>query len=172
MEYKIWAVIWIMSRMSQNRLVGAWIFWQINIVKNVVIEGCRAECKCIMKCLFKGLSFDVQARDILLWEKQKNKKNSKKTFEAAVKSVIGGVGKLLTRTWKCRPYRKDDFSGNMLQGWERIVSGGLSYKAGDLSRSSGGWEDDIAWVWKVDDLTPLRPLCRHAHTHTRWLVLI
>lgn len=48
--------------------------------------------------------------------------------------------------------RKDDSQRQrcvqacVLQLWERIVSGGLSYGAGDASRSGGGREDDTAPV--------------------------
>lgn len=40
----------------------------------------------------------------------------------------------------------------MLQRWEWNVSQGLSFKGGGLSRSGGGWKDNIAGAEKVDDL--------------------
>lgn len=73
---------------------------------------------------------------------------------------------VFTQTQKCRPYRKDSISGNsafLSQRWERNVSSGLSYKGTDLSRSSGGWEDDIVF-WNVDEPTP-----PSVTTHTNWV---
>lgn len=54
---------------------------------------------------------------------------------------------------------------------EKETSPEVCYKAGDLSGSSGGWEDDIALVWKGGDLT----YSAHfdgTHTHTLRLILI
>ncbi len=71
--------------------------------------------------------------------------------------------------------RQHQWQQCVLQRWERIVSGGLSYKAGDLSRSSGGWEDDIALVWKVDDPAPpsmTAQIHTHTHTHINWFSFI
>lgn len=39
----------------------------------------------------------------------------------------------------------------MLRRWEWNVSHGLSFKGGGLSRSGGGWKDNIAGAEKVDD---------------------
>lgn len=98
---------------------------------------------------------------ILLWGK-----NSKKTSGVAVKNVTDSVGKLHTDVKvPTIQERQHQWQQDMLQRWERIVSGGLSYKAGDSSRSSGGLEDDMALVWKVDDPTP-PSMTALIHTHT------
>lgn len=57
-----------------------------------------------------------------------------------------GRCKVFTSTWKRRLHWKDDIGGDKYthEVWERNVSGGSSYKGGDLSRSGGGWVDDIA----------------------------
>lgn len=47
---------------------------------------------------------------------------------------------------------------------KKHVSSGLSYKGRDLSRSDGGWEDDITLGLKVDDPLSIQHDCTNAHT--------